>query len=586
MTTSGIHELFTFARSGSRKNGSVSITTGWKMACGLLVLCAATAILSPAQTVRTLVNFHWSSGMYPQGPLVQGTDGNLYGTTSNGGANGGGTVFKMSPSGLLTTLYSFCAQPRCIDGNSPWAGVVQATDGNFYGTTANGGIHSYACGVGGCGTIFKITPGGTLTTLYSFCAQAGCTDGIFPDALVRATDGNFYGTTWAAGRSAGTVFKITPGGVLTTLHIFCPFSPCTDGYYPFGLMQAADGNFYGETWYGGLFKITPGGTLTTFYTFCPNDKCPDNDLVFPTALVQATDGNFYGTTVGSTGGYGTVFRITPSGELTKLHSFCAEADCADGYNPYGLVQATDGNFYGATHQGGDTQCNPPDGCGTVFRITPGGTLTTLHDSHEFCDTRNAGCPTWPSPPGLVQATSGTFYGITLVGGAYGRGTVFSLCVGLGWFTEELPNYGKVGDTIKILGTNLTGASSVTFNGIAAAFTVVSPTLIQATVPLGATTGYVRVTLPSGRIPSNKKFRVTPQITSFTPASGPAGTLVTITGVSLTQTWEVTIHGVHASFTVVDDGTVTATVPTGATTGTIRVAGPGGAATSTTNFTVN
>ncbi len=583
MTTSSICELFGFAQPRSRKDGSASTASGWKMACALLVLCAATTI-SPAQTYRTLVSFNLTNGDNPAASLAQGLDGDFYGTTAGGGVYGNGTVFKITRGGMLMTLYSFCAQTNaqgsCTDGDHPWAGLVQGSDGNFYGTTYEGGAY-------GNGTVFEITPAGALTTLHDFNG----TDGANPLAvLVQATDGNFYGTTSGGAYGAGTVFKITPAGTLTTLWIFCKAGgPCTDGGAPWaGLVQGTDGNFYGTTAAGGaqayngtVFEITPAGALTTLHDFNGEDG------VAPwTGLVQGSDGNFYGTTVGG-GGYdrGTVFKVTPSGTLTKLHTFRG----TDGSYPRaGLVQATDGNFYGTTWAGGsNTGCSLEySGCGTIFKITPGGTLTVLH-SFPAIPTDGTG-----PQSGLVQGTDGTFYGATYEGGAYGGkgvenyGTIFSLCVGLGWFTEELPNYGTVGATIDILGTKLTGASYVTFNGIAAPFTVVSPTLIQATVPPGATTGYVRVMLPSGRIPSNKKFRVTPQITSFTPASGPAGTLVTITGVSLTQTWEVTIRGVHASFTVVDDDTVTATVPTGATTGTIRVTGPGGGATSTTNFTVD
>ncbi len=569
MMTSGICERFGFARPRRRKHGSASITSGWKMACALLVLCAATAITSPAQTFRILVNFNGTNGGTPSGPPVQGLDGNFYGTTDGGGAYGGGTVFKITRRGALTTLYSFCTNWIDCPGAAAFPGrLVQGTDGNFYGT-AGGGAY-------GRGTIFKITPAGTLTTLYSFCAQKTCADGSSPNGVIQGTDGNFYGTTEYGGAYGhGTVFKITPNGVLTTLHSFCSQTGCPDGGGPGGLIQATDGNFYGIA--GTFFKITPGGTLTTLAGFS-GDYGSD-----PPAVVQAADGNFYGSTaIGGAGcivgppwrevGCGTVFKITPGGTWTTLYEFCPAPDppsCPDGINPAGgLVQGTDGNFYGTT-MGGGTLFEGAYGEGTIFKITLAGTLTTLYSGPDG----------WNPLSGLMQATDGTFYGTT-------GGTIFSLCAGLGWFTEELPNYGKVGATIDILGTKLTGASYVTFNGIAAAFTIVSPTLIQATVPPGATTGYVRVMLPSGRIPSNKKFRVTPQITSFTPASGPAGTLVTITGVSLTQTWEVTIRGVHASFTVVDDGTVTATVPTGATTGTIRVTGPGGAATSTANFTVD
>ena len=346
-------------------------------ACAVFVLCAATAIALPAQTFTTLYTFDGTDGVNPQGVLVQAANGDFYGTTHNGGEPGGaasgvGTVFKITPTGTLTTLHSFDG----TDGASPFLGLVQATDGNFYGTTGNGGAGygsaNNGCGSAhfGCGTVFKITPGGTLTTLYSFCSQSGCPDGELPIAgLVQATDGDFYGTTDGGGANhVGTVFKITPTGTLTTLHSF----DGADGAYPFaGLVQATDGNFYGTTWEGGatfypggtVFKITPSGTLTTLYSFCSQSGCPDG--AGPYGLVQAANGDLYGTTEfgGPTGftpnncpeafGCGTVFKITPSGPLTTLYSFCSQSACADGENPVaGLVQATDGNFYGTTGNGG------------------------------------------------------------------------------------------------------------------------------------------------------------------------------------------------------------------------------------------
>jgi uncharacterized repeat protein (TIGR03803 family) len=273
---------------------------------------------------------------------------------------------------------SFCSQSGCRDGADSVAGLVQGTDGNLYGTTQNGGAND-ACSVVGCGTVFKISPSGTLTTLYSFCSQSGCTDGYRPVAgLIQGADGNFYGTTQFGGASGactggcGTVFKITPSGTLTTLHSF----DGTDGNDLFfaGLIQATDGNLYGATYLGGangtntgtVFKITPSGALTTLYNFCSQSGCTDGRYPYG-GLVQATDGILYGTT--QTGGAngtnaGTVFKITPSGTLTTLYSFCAETGCTDGYDPTAaLVQATNGNFYGTTTFGG------ADGDGTVFILT-------------------------------------------------------------------------------------------------------------------------------------------------------------------------------------------------------------------------
>jgi uncharacterized repeat protein (TIGR03803 family) len=291
-----------------------------------------------------------------------------------------------------------------------------------------------------------------LTTLYSFCSQSGCTDGAYPyEALAEGTDGSFYGTTTLGGANGdGTVFKITPAGALTTLHSF----DGTDGTHP-----------------------TAG-------------------------LVEGTNGNFYGTTCGSgpacngfSAGNGTVFEITPSGTLRTLHSF----DGTDGANPFGgLVEGTDGNFYGTTTLGG------ANGEGTVFKITPGDTLTTLYN---FC--AQGGCADGYYPYGaLLQGTDGVFYGTTEEGGADGDGTVFSLSVGLGPFVETLPTSGKVGAKVIILGNNLTGTTSVTFNGTAASFTVVKSTEITATVPTGATTGKVKVTTPEKTLKSNVAFRVT------------------------------------------------------------------------------
>jgi uncharacterized repeat protein (TIGR03803 family) len=487
-----------------------------------LAIMLAAAVLATgsaqAQTLTTLHSFDGTDGASPYAALVQATDGNLYGTTLYGGPNSCsypgigtifscGTVFKITPSGTLATLYSFCSQSGCTDGQFPDAGLIQATDGNFYGTTQLGGAN-------GAGTVFKITPSGTLTTLHSFCSQS-CTDGGAPYAgLVQGTDGNFYGTTFG-GIANGTVFKITPSGTLTTIYTFC--FGCTGANPYAGLVQATDGNFYGTTFFGGangvgtVFEITPSGTLTTLYSFCPQSGCTDGANPYA-ALVQAANGDLYGTTeYGNSSG--TVFEITPSGTLTSLQAF----NGPNGASPYaGLVQATDGNFYGTTEQGGANSCtlgSQDVGCGTIFKITPGGVLTTLH-SFDGTDGE------YPYA-GLVQATDGNFYGTTSGGGANGDGTVFSLSVGLGPFVETQPTSGNVGATVEILGTNLTGATGVSFNGTAATFTVVSASLITTTVPAGATTGYVKVATPSGTLTSNVAFRVeTLAATTTTLTSSP------------------------------------------------------------------
>jgi uncharacterized repeat protein (TIGR03803 family) len=403
----------------------------------IFIFCAATAIASPAQAVFTpLLSFDGADGANPEAGLIQAFDGNFYGTTPYGGAycgiGGCGTVFKVGVDGTLTTLHSF----DMADGASPFQGLIQAADENFYGTTRSGGAYGY-------GTFFKITPAGKLSTLYSFKSAA---DTPYA-ALVRGSDGNFYGTTTSGGGSGcGTIFKITTNGTLNTMHIF----DCTHGSQPIAaLIQASDGNFYGTTTSGGqnsaacpygcgtIFGITPAGKLTTLHRFNATDGAVPN-----TPLVQAIDGNFYGRTLegGANNGCspyigcGTVFKMTPAGELTTLYSFESSGGQSTGnyYATAGLVQGTDGNFYGTTEFGGSSNdCS--GGCGTVFRITAGGKLTTLHSFDSSVDA-------YPVA-GLVQGTDGKFYGTTWVGGGtrticeIGCGTVFRLSVGLGRFVE-------------------------------------------------------------------------------------------------------------------------------------------------------
>ena len=422
----------------------------------------------------------------------------------------------------MTTLYSFCAKTNCTDGANPYAGLVLGRDGNFYGTTEAGGSIY--------GTIFKIAPaGGTPTTLHSFDS----TDGANPyGGLVQATNGDFYGTTFQGGTSTncsggcGTVFKITAGGTFNTLHSF----DLADGFNPHGvLVQANNGDLYGTTTYGGSS------------TNCLSLGC------------------------------GTVFEISPAGKFTSLYSFCVKTGCPDGSHPEaGMVQGTDGNLYGTTSGGGGS------GVGAVFQITPGGTLMTL-----------SGFSIGGNLNGLVQGTDGDFYGATYIGGTYSDGTIFSLSMSLGPFVKAQPTVGKVGAVVTILGTNLTGATGVSFDGAAATFTVVSASEITTTVPSSAKTGTLKVTGTSaGTLNSNVSFLVTPQIKSFTPASGAVGTSVIITGVSLTQTTKVTFGGVEAtSFEKNSNTKVTATVPTGAKTGKIEVTTSGGTATTGKTFTV-
>jgi uncharacterized repeat protein (TIGR03803 family) len=466
------------------------------------VFCALAVTGSAAQTITTIVSFTQGTGP-GNVPLVQGFNGDFYAT----GQEDGGKVLEITPGGELTTIYSFCSQPDCADGMFPYAGLVQATNGDLYGTTVNGGTT-------GNGTIFQITPGGKLTTLHTFCNQRNskgyCLDGFgLFSGLVQGTNENFYGVTQVGGTyNYGTVFEITAEGKLTTLHSF----DFNDGSDPSGLVQATNGNFYGTTAEGGsynsgtVFEITPEGKRTTLHNFHITDGR------YAMGLVQATNGNFYGTTGGGgSHNHGTVFEVTPGGKLTTLHSFCSQTTsegrfiiCLDGIEAnasvvnVGLVQATDGNIYGTTQGGG------ANNGGTIFQITPEGDFNTVY---SFCSQSSCIEGEYPAA-GLVQATDGNLYGTTDNGGTDDYGTFYSLSEGLGPFVETLPTSGAVGAAVTILGNNLTGTSSVTFNGTSAKFTVVSGTEITTTVPSGATTGKVEVTTPSGILASNVNFRVT------------------------------------------------------------------------------
>jgi uncharacterized repeat protein (TIGR03803 family) len=364
---------------------------------------------------------------------------------------GCGTVFRLTPEGTLTTLYSFCSQPDCADGTNPYAGLVQGKDGNFYGTTYYGGLYGTKEGQGnpgyycagfsyGCGTIFKITPQGELTSLYSFCSQFNCNDGVDPAmTLVEGRDGSFYGTTSIGGPSGnGTVFKVTTEGKFNTIYSFCPHHfVCSHGSSPSGLVQGADGDLYGVTYAGGaclghtggcgtVFKISETGHLKTLYVFCASSNCPDG-YGPEAALVQDNHGNFYGST--SQGGrhnFGTIFRVTPKGKLTTLYSICPLSRCPDGAGPNALIPGTDGKLYGTMSDGGLSSGCVGYGCGTIFEMTPEGKLTTIYD---FCSQPD--CSDGANPlGGLLQSTNGTFYGLTENAGTSNLGTLFSFSPGL------------------------------------------------------------------------------------------------------------------------------------------------------------
>jgi len=362
--------------------------------------------LTPSQMVRI---HRW----------VQHPNGNFYGTAPYGGANNKGTVFQVTSSGALTVLYSFCSigGSACTDGSTPQASLIAGSDGSLYGSTFYGGAS-------GDGTVFKITTSGALTTLFSFSGSNGANP---LGALVQAGNGNLFGTTFAGGaNNDGTVFEITCGGSLTTLHSFSGSDGVnpegnlllSNGNGNLYGATLAGGNSTGA---GTLFEISTSGAFTSLYDFCSRTNCTDGSSP-QEPFTQDAWGNIYGTTTYSganTGG--TVFQLTTWNGLHTLYHFCSKTNasgvCTDGEYPVaGLDLGNDGNLYGTTYQGGTNNE------GTAFVITP---WTVLYTLYNFCSLAN--CADGANPESsLVQGTDGTFYGTTAFGGSSNMGTAFKL----------------------------------------------------------------------------------------------------------------------------------------------------------------
>jgi uncharacterized repeat protein (TIGR03803 family) len=437
----------------------------------------------PAQTVITVLHDFGggNSGEQPEAVTpTQGRNGLLYGTTSEGGPGSAGTVFKIATSGQYREFFGL----GDVGVSYTEGGLTLGIDGNYYGTANEGGTAND-------GVLFKISPSGNYTLLHSFLGIEG---GEGPLAApIQASDGSFYGTTFGGSsiHSQGTVYNYKADGTFSTIFIV----PTELGeYIKAPVIQGTDGNLYGVTYgfdadneCGTIIKLAPNGHLLFSYTF---SGTPGGCL--PTGLIEATDGNFYGATFeGGAAGLGSIFKLDQTGNVTILYSLMTLA--GDGQYPSGLTQATDGNLYGTTSAGGAS------GYGTLYSVTTSGTYTVL--ASLSAETQS----TFAAP---LQDTNGSFYGTATSGGLYGYGSVYSFDVNLGPFVTFVLPSGKIGGTVQILGQGLTGTTSVTFNGVpATSFTVAADTFLTAVVPTGTTTGPVVVTTPTGPLTSNKSFQI-------------------------------------------------------------------------------
>jgi uncharacterized repeat protein (TIGR03803 family) len=465
------------------------------------LIFAGATISALAQTPTTIYTFAGGNGN-PANPqnnsVAQGRNGNYYFTTCVP-LSIESVMFDITASGALSTVYT---PSNCSYG------VTLGTDGNLYSTTGNND------GAGGLyGTLYKVTPTGTATLLHTFTNGA---DGSYPYwPPIEGTNGIFYGTTDAQATNS-TTYSVTSSGTFTTLHTFTG----SDGQDANGLVQGSDGNFYGSTQSGGannlgvVYKMTPTGTVTVLHSFAGSDGA-----VGRWDLIQAKDGNFYGVTLnGGTFGAGVLYKITSTGTYTVLYNFPYPG--TNQYtNPFpysGVIQATNGLLYGVTGNVGG-----PFVWGSIYSFnTTTLTYTTLYN---FTGGTDGGQPYGP----LLQHTDGLLYGTTYVGGNVsgssscntveydgelvgtgGCGTVFTENIGAKPYIKLQTTSGSVGSKVGVFGQGFSSASVVKFNGVQAASpTLTGTTYLTATVPAGATDGYVTVTTGSTTLTSTAKYTV-------------------------------------------------------------------------------
>jgi uncharacterized repeat protein (TIGR03803 family) len=566
----------------------------------------------------------------PSGVVAQGPDGNLYGYSDYGGSNpscqvkkGCGTIYRITPCQGCTpvapiVLYSFASYDNC-----GW-GLTLGSDNNFYGACQTGGA-SY-------GYVYQFIPNGTgpgtLTPIYTFCENGPpCTDGAITTARpIEGRDGNYYLNTIAGGNpnctnvisanGCGTVFQLIPpveqGGQWTG-NVLYAFPPDNNLVNPSGVLTVGDdGYLYGTTQgaaftpdnfpscppnCGAIYKIstTGGQKPIVLHTFQGQNATPPDGATPTKGVIQSTDGKFYGSTVqGGANGLGFVYKMTGNGEVETFpppppSPFDYSLTVQDAVNgvPLAMTQASDGNFYGDARSCDDLGvdgCQYYAGFGGIFEITPSGTFSWVQAFDG---------PNGANPDSKVTDTSGVIYGVTGLGGESNHGVMYSITLN----DVEQPQFcrpqilaGQANSTIGILGQGfVSGSSTVEFGGVPATVTSITPTYITATIPPGAQTGLVTVTTGSTTLNSLQSFYVLPNITGFSPPSGPVGTAVTITGTGwsqkYSQTIEVRFGSIIAKFTINSNTQLTATVPNGAVTAPIYITTADGTAVSATDFTV-
>jgi uncharacterized repeat protein (TIGR03803 family) len=537
-------------------SGFLSVTT----ASGTLTSSQSFTVL-PSATLSTLYAFvnATADGLYPS-DLVQGIDGNFYGSTPDGGTDFKGTIYRITPTGTKTTLYTFRSANVSTDGCGPGP-LVQADDGNFYGVAA--------CGSQNLRTIFRITPSGTFTTIYVFSSSYGYLAGN-QGALVLGNDGLLYGTIPGFSSAPyGILFRVSKTGDYETIW---RFANGTDGISRSNtLIKGIDNNFYGTSSLG-IYRITPSRSFTTIQTVSG----------YLQNLVQDSAGNFYGTVTSTSGTIqsgvcpadcGSIYKLSASGILTTLYTFTGGSDVRVSGK---IILGSDGNLYGNSRNNLFI--------GSLYRLTPSGqlaTLLTLNGTTEGSELSS-----------LIQSSTGEIYG---TGGPsnVNNGTVVKVNASLQpaklVINGTSLGSGAVGSQLTVYGKNFLGTTSVRFGGVAATFTVTSNNSLSVTVPPGAVTGSIQVSTPGGSATGATSFVVVgvtpPLIDYFLPSAGVPGTAVVLNGNNFVGATSVKFNGITSSFAVNSNTQIVATVPATASSGPITVTTPAGTISSTSSFTV-